>query len=403
METNHNINPSTHNGSGAGQHSSATQENKSLQEGYGSHTQGFHPAAPGNYSPPQGNYPPSQGNYPPPQGNYPPPQGNYPAPPQGPYPPTQGGYGPPQPGYGQPPQGGYQPQPGMQGGYGPPQGGYQPPHGGQGPPITNQPMGPGGMMPTNEWMRMPQGVPNCPPGLEYLTMIDHLLVQQRVELLQAISGFETENKYTVHNSLGQKVYYATEMSDSRLRNWCGSLRPFEIKVLDNFGNQVMNLKRPLACKWCCFPCCLQSLEVSAPPGNVVGVIEQEWGILYPKFSIKNPSGDVVLRIEGPMLTMACCSDVDFKVLSVDGSNQVGKISKQWAGYVKEAYTVADNFGISFPMDLDVRMKAVMLGACFLIDMMYYEERPSTNDSNTNRTTQPQQPNQPPNQQPTRPV
>lgn len=101
--------------------------------------------------------------------------------------------------------------------------------------------------------------------------------------------------------------------------------------------------------------------------------------------------------------MACCSDVDFKVLSADGSNQVGKISKQWAGYAKEAYTVADNFGISFPMDLDVRMKAVMLGACFLIDMMYYEERPSTNDNNTNRTTQPQQPNQPPNQPQMRPV
>lgn len=30
------------------------------------------------------------------------------------------------------------------------------------------------------------------------------------------------------------------------------------------------------------------------------------------------------------------------------------------------FTDADYFGITFPMDLDVRMKAVMLGACFLI-------------------------------------
>lgn len=31
---------------------------------------------------------------------------------------------------------------------------------------------------------MPQGPVNCPPGLEYLTMIDQLLVHQKVELLE---------------------------------------------------------------------------------------------------------------------------------------------------------------------------------------------------------------------------
>lgn len=47
-------------------------------------------------------------------------------------------------------------------------------------------------------------------------------------------------------------------------------------------------------------------------------------------------------------------------------DEVGKISKQWSGLAREMFTDADFFGINFPMDLDVRMKAVMLGACFLI-------------------------------------
>lgn len=47
-------------------------------------------------------------------------------------------------------------------------------------------------------------------------------------------------------------------------------------------------------------------------------------------------------------------------------DEVGKISKQWSGLVREMFTDADFFGINFPMDLDVRMKAVMLGACMLI-------------------------------------
>lgn len=32
----------------------------------------------------------------------------------------------------------------------------------------------------------------------------------------------------------------------------------------------------------------------------------------------------------------------------------------------EMFTDADNFGLEFPMDLDVSMKAVLLGAAFLI-------------------------------------
>lgn len=45
---------------------------------------------------------------------------------------------------------------------------------------------------------------------------------------------------------------------------------------------------------------------------------------------------------------------------------MGKISKKWSGLAREIFTDADNFGISFPLDLAVRMKAVMIGACFLI-------------------------------------
>ncbi len=45
---------------------------------------------------------------------------------------------------------------------------------------------------------------------------------------------------------------------------------------------------------------------------------------------------------------------------------MGKISKQWSGLVREAFTDADMFGINFPLDLDVKIKAVLLGACFLI-------------------------------------
>ena len=36
------------------------------------------------------------------------------------------------------------------------------------------------------WMPLPQGIPGCPQGLEYLTQVDQLLVHQQIELLEGI-------------------------------------------------------------------------------------------------------------------------------------------------------------------------------------------------------------------------
>jgi hypothetical protein len=46
--------------------------------------------------------------------------------------------------------------------------------------------------------------------------------------------------------------------------------------------------------------------------------------------------------------------------------QIGGVSKKWSGFLKEMFTDADTFGINFPVDLDVKIKAVLMGALFLI-------------------------------------
>lgn len=85
------------------------------------------------------------------------------------------------------------------------------------------------------------------------------------------------------------------------------------------------------------------------------------------------NGDTVFLIKGPLCTYSICGkDVEFKVFAMDGT-EVGKISKQWSGLARELFTDADFFGISFPLDLDVRMKAILMGACFLIDAMFFEK------------------------------
>ncbi len=55
-----------------------------------------------------------------------------------------------------------------------------------------------------------------------------------------------------------------------------------------------------------------------------------------------------------------------KVLGSDGETQVGKITKEYSGFFKEAFTIADHFNVSFPIDLSVKAKASLLGTVFLI-------------------------------------
>ena len=114
-------------------------------------------------------------------------------------------------------------------------------------------------------------------------------------------------------------------------------------------------------------------QVHSPPGTIIGKIEQDWSLCFPNFTIRDASDNPVLRIEGPLCTWSCFGDVEFEVLSIGSGQQVGKISKQWTGLVKEAFTDADNFGVSFPLDLDVKVKATLLGAVFLIDFMFFEK------------------------------
>lgn len=225
-----------------------------------------------------------------------------------------------------------------------------------------------------EWAPQPLNVPNCPPGLEYLSMIDQLLIKQQIELLEVLLGCETRNKYKIKNSMGQQVYFALEDTDCCTRNCLGPIRPFDMKITDNAEHEIIHLYRPCRCDSCCFPCCLQELAVMSPlAGNMpLGYVKQEWSILTPKYVIENANHEEVLKIRGPICTCRCCADVDFKILALDEQTVVGHVRKQWGGLLREAFTDADNFSVTFPMDLDVQTKATVLGAAFLIDYMYFE-------------------------------
>ncbi|KAL1469310.1 hypothetical protein MTO96_005010 [Rhipicephalus appendiculatus] len=216
-------------------------------------------------------------------------------------------------------------------------------------------------------------IPGCPPGLEYLTRVDQLLVHQELQLLEIFVPYEQRNRYVVKNTMSQFIFLAVEECDVATRCCCGANRPFELSLNDYRDTEVMRLFRPLRGNGCCCFCCLQEMEICAPPGTIIGWLRQDCTVIFPKFSVLDSDKNVVLQIHGPFCTTAVvCNDIVFDVTTKDGKTKIGHITKNWSGILREAFTDIDNFTLGFPIDLDVKIKAVLLGAVFLIDYNYFE-------------------------------
>lgn len=61
------------------------------------------------------------------------------------------------------------------------------------------------------------------------------------------TGFETNNKYEIKNSIGQEIYHAKEKSNCFMRNIFGPARGFRMEIKDHMGQEVIHMERPMRC------------------------------------------------------------------------------------------------------------------------------------------------------------
>ncbi|OQX87652.1 MAG: scramblase [Candidatus Omnitrophica bacterium 4484_70.2] len=187
-----------------------------------------------------------------------------------------------------------------------------------------------------------------------------LLVQQKKEWGEILTGFETKNKYVIINPSGEQLYWVGEESSFLSRWFLKNLRPFTLHILSPQGNLVLKLVRP-------FRLFLSELSVFDSTDRFLGEIKQKFSFFSRKFVVKDATGRELYEIFGPFL-----HPWTFRILR--NGEEVGKISKKWSGLGQELFTRADNFNIVFPPGIDGEQKGVLLGALFLIDMLFFEER-----------------------------
>jgi len=195
--------------------------------------------------------------------------------------------------------------------------------------------------------------------MDKLSGLDSLVISQKHEWGEILTGFETKNKYAVLDGSGNELYMAIEEGGSTIfRMLLKALRPFEISVRD-FDNQLLiRVARP-------FRFYFHQLNIYDSRGRLIGKVKRQFSILRRIYTVLDRAGNEIFQLFGPIL-----HPWTFEVKK--GNRQFGKITKKWTGFVKEGFTDADNFGISFPAELDKDKKAILLGAVFLIDFVHFE-------------------------------
>jgi uncharacterized protein YxjI len=191
--------------------------------------------------------------------------------------------------------------------------------------------------------------------------LNGLIVNQFVEMAEVFTGFEARNRYSVKNTDGEEIYLAEEyQSNTLLRIYLRNFRPFEMAIRSDVSTIVFTISRP-------FRFYFHEISINDRDGKVIGQVKKEFALLERIYTIYDARGRQIFELHGPVFR-------PWTFFIKWRGNEIGKITKKWSGVAKEAFTVADNFGVLFPKNLPVEHKALLLGAVFLIDFVHFENR-----------------------------
>jgi hypothetical protein len=197
--------------------------------------------------------------------------------------------------------------------------------------------------------------------MEKLKSLNSLTVSQKKEWGEVLSGFETKNKYVVSDEAGNRMYYAAEEGGSLLlRLFLKALRPFSLVVLTESNQVLLRVKRP-------FRFYFHQADIVDYQDKSLGVLKKRFSLLRREYSVLDSTGKEIFQLFGPILK-------PWTFIIKNNDVEYGKITKKWSGLLKEGFTDADNFGVEFPKEWDIKLKALFLGAVFLIDFVHFENK-----------------------------
>jgi hypothetical protein len=212
-------------------------------------------------------------------------------------------------------------------------------------------------------------------------------------------------------------FLAMEDSDLCARKMCGSYRGLTLHLKDASGADVLRCKRPFACTLLCgawrgharrgsirlrfahllfhsavagLPCCCftylnpQVMDiVTMAPGGMegpkLGSVRQcaSCCSLSNKLEVLDGHGQVIYILSAYSLQCGpncCCHEYEFKIETPDGTHTGASIKNVFPGCnFRGVCSRADNLQVAFPTTASPESRAILLGAAFMLDYLFFEQ------------------------------
>lgn len=182
---------------------------------------------------------------------------------------------------------------------------------------------------------------------------------------EKVNFFKFGNTYKVFNDKGEDIGTINQ----KLTIGQKILRLFLKKPMLPFLLEIRNsqdqLEASITRGWTFF---LSKIEIKDGNGEVIGIIKQKFKLFKPTFKIYDQADQLIAEISGDWKAW------NFTIFDAL-NNQIGSISKKWAGAMKEIFTTADKYNVHIDsVHANQKNKIAILASAITIDMVLKESK-----------------------------
>ena len=182
---------------------------------------------------------------------------------------------------------------------------------------------------------------------------------------QKVNFFKFENSYSIYNGTGENVGAIKQKLTTGQKLLRLVLNKAMLPFLLEIKNSDDQVEATISRGWTFF---LSKILIKNPEGFVIGTIKQKFKLFKPTFKIFNSSEMLIAEITGDWKAW------NFKITDAS-NNQIGTISKKWAGAMQEIFTTADKYNVNINADYsNLDNKIVILTGAITIDMVLKESK-----------------------------
>ncbi len=184
---------------------------------------------------------------------------------------------------------------------------------------------------------------------------DVLVISQKAKVI------EMTDEYRIFDGVGTEIGTIREVEQSttkkavRLFSGVDQFLTHKLVVFDSDGQQVLMVERPAKLM-------KSKIKVSDAQGTERGAILQDNVVGKKHFALVDGRGDRIGSIDGENWM-----SWDFAMHDSTGA-EVGRITKKWAGILKEGYTTADTYILQIEAEVSSDLRLLMFASAAGLDV-----------------------------------